>query len=57
MSRAARWLHKNRYGLLGAVLGCAMIGLIGPALALGGGVIGFAAGHWLDGRADADAGS
>jgi len=50
MGRAARWLHKNRYGLVGAVLGCALIGLIGPALAFGGGVIGFAAGHYLDGR-------
>ena len=27
-----------------------MIGLIGAPLALGGGVIGFAAGHYLDGR-------
>jgi hypothetical protein len=48
MGKTARWLHKNRYGLLGAV-----IGFIGPALAFGGGVIGFAAGHYLDGRADA----
>jgi len=31
-----RWLHRNRYGLLGAVLG--------------GTVIGFAAAHFLDGR-------
>ena len=53
MFKAARWLHKNRYGVLGAVLGCAMIGLIGAPLALGGGVIGFAAGHYLDGRAEA----
>ena len=53
MGKAVRWLHKNRYGLLGLVLGCAMIGLIGPPLAIGGGVIGFAAGHWLDVHVDA----
>jgi hypothetical protein len=53
MGKAVGWLHKNRYGLLGFVLGGAMIGLIGPILALGGGVIGFAAGHWLDAHADA----
>ena len=51
MGRAAGWLHKNRYGVLGAVLGCAMIGLIGAPLAFGGAVLGFAAGHYLDGRA------
>jgi hypothetical protein len=53
MGKVTRWFQRNRYGLLGAVLGGAIIGLIGPALAFGGGVIGFAAGHFLDGRADA----
>ena len=53
MGRAARWIHRNRYGVLGAVLGCAMIGLIGAPLAFGGGVLGFAAGHWLDSHAHA----
>ena len=51
MNRAVRWLRRNRYGLLGALLGGAVIGLIGAPLALGGGVIGFAAGHYVDGRA------
>jgi hypothetical protein len=52
MIRAAQWLYRNRYGLLGALLGGAIVGLIGAPLAFGGGVIGFAAGHYVDGRAD-----
>lgn len=53
MIRAVRWLRQNRYGVLGALLGGGIVGLIGAPLAFGGGVIGFAAGHYVDGRADA----
>jgi hypothetical protein len=54
MDRPLRWIHRNRRGLLGAALGFAMIGLIAAPLAFGAGIIGFAAGHWLDRRADAE---
>jgi len=50
MAKGARWLGRNRFGLLGALLGATLIGLLGAPLTLGGGVIGFAAGHFLDGR-------
>jgi hypothetical protein len=53
MDKPFRWIHKNRRGLLGAALGFAMIGLIAAPLALGAGIIGFAAGHWLDARTNA----
>ena len=52
MSTAVRWLRQNRYAVAGALLGGALIGLIGAPLAFGGGVIGFATGHYLDGRMD-----
>ena len=51
MNRAVLWLRQNRYSLLGALLGGAIVGLIGAPLAFGGGVIGFAAGHYADRRA------
>jgi hypothetical protein len=50
MSTAVRWLLQNRYAVAGTVLGGVLIGLIGAPLAFGGGVIGFATGHYLDGR-------
>ena len=55
MSTAVRWLRQNRYAAAGALMGGALIGLIGAPFALGGGVIGFATGHYLDGRLDPSA--
>jgi hypothetical protein len=44
MSTAVGWLRQNRFAVVGALLGGALIGLIAAPLAFGGGVIGFATG-------------
>jgi hypothetical protein len=54
MNTVVGWLRQNRFAVVGALLGGALIGLIAAPLAFGGGVIGYATGHFLDGRIDPD---